>query len=187
MAEEEKQTDESKTDESVNLESVMARLQSLEAEREIWKKNEQGLQRTITELKEKEKEKEREKETAEERVERLMRDLENGKKKLENYEVMLSKRDIMANLGIPKEFENRIFGNTPEEIRRDAEDFKNTYSGMIEKMADAEVSTRLSGNGKPPVSSSPGEKHKNLETFEDGKNASKEDFDRYLSNVKLGA
>lgn len=178
---------ESKQTGEPDVEKLVERLDSLEADRENYKKNEAGLQRTITDLKTKLEEKERESETAEERLERKLREFEQKEqeyeKKQNTYEMTLTKRDVMDELGIPSKFAGRIYGNTADEIRKDAEEFARIYAEDLKSGVEKTVNERLAGASAPPKAGDPPKPRKALETREDGANATEEELRKYFADV----
>lgn len=122
-------------------------------------------------------------ETAEERLERKLRELEQAKQEMERTQLTISKRDILAELGIPQKFASRVYGNNADEIRKDAEEFARIYAEDLKTGVEKTVNERLAGSSATPKAGEQAKPRRRLETREDGAKASEEELREYFVDI----
>ena len=88
-------------------------------------------------------------------LEKLQRERDEALQKAKQIELTASKREIMDELGIPSKYADRIFGDTPEDIRKDAKAFHEIYIGDVDETANKKVNERLTEAGAPESGDKP--------------------------------
>jgi hypothetical protein len=121
----------------VDMSQVLARLQSLETERDAWKKNEQGYQRVVNEQKTRiealETEKMTEKQRADYEREKARAEIETSKAALARERLELDKMRLMGELKVPQEFAPFVAGKDASEMQVNMTNFMKAFNDAVNK------------------------------------------------------
>ena len=81
-----------------------------------------------------------------ERIEAERKEFEEKSKTLINRERKLTIIEALVSVGLPKDFANRISGNTEDEIIADAKALKEFLDTRAHELSEAEIAKRLKGD-----------------------------------------
>lgn len=120
-----------------------------------------GLNRRNSELEKKLAEEQKAKMTEEERVKAELEEArvqaESARKEAENYKRSTLINKLLAENGLPLEFERRITGQTTEDIAADVKALKMYIDAQVKAISEAEVNKRLGGDPLKRGAETPGD------------------------------